>query len=149
MELIPIKETREANPDFLENPILQESFLMCLEFYKKKVGFHPPWICYFLFDKGYPIASGAFKGPPVGGRVEIAYGTFEEFRGKGVGSRICRMLIDLALQADPSVTITARTLPEKNYSTRILEKNNFRCLGIVIDPDDGEVWEWEYANPGI
>lgn len=148
MELIPIKETRAENPDFLENPILQESLGMCIEFYTK-VGFHPPWICYYLFDHGYPIASGAFKGPPVSGRVEIAYGTFEEFRSKGIGGKLCRMLVDLALHADPSVTITARTLPEKNHSTRILERNNFRLLGIVNDPDDGDVWEWEYTKPAI
>jgi len=51
------------------------------------------------------------------------------------------------LAKDRSVRITARTLPEKNYSTRILEKNNFVLLGFVTDPEDGEVWEWEYKNP--
>lgn len=148
MELIPILENREENPKFLKNPVLQDGLSMCIDFYKK-VGFHPPWICYYLFDQGYPIASGAFKGPPVSGRVEIAYGTMEEYRGKGIGSKLCRMMVKLALKADPSVTITARTLPVKSHSTRILEKNNFYYSGMVTDPDDGVVWEWEYRNPDI
>ena len=54
----------------------------------------------------------------------------------------------LALKTNPSVRITARTLPENNFSTRILEKNNFTFTGEVNDPDDGEVWEWAYkAEP--
>jgi [ribosomal protein S5]-alanine N-acetyltransferase len=43
----------------------------------------------------------------------------------------------------------ARTLMEENYSTRILRKNGFECLGIVNDPDDGDVWEWEYKASGL
>ena len=70
----------------------------------------------------------------------------EKYRQQGVGTRICKQLVELSLATDASVRITARTLPEKNYSTRILEKNNFVLLGFVTDPEDGEVWEWEYKN---
>jgi hypothetical protein len=40
--------------------------------------------------------------------------------------------------------ITARTLPEENHSTKILRKNSFTFVGSVMDPEDGEVWEWMY-----
>jgi len=145
MTLLPIKQTLEENIDFVNNPLCNESLGMCIEFYKK-VGFDPPWICYYAEENGELIGHAAFKGKPINNAVEIAYGTMEKHRQKGVGTRICKQLVELSLAADPSVRITARTLPEKNYSTRILEKNNFILLGFVTDPEDGEVWEWEYQN---
>lgn len=116
---------------------------MCIDFYKR-VGFTPPWICYYAEENGELIGSAAFKGKPVNNTVEIAYGTMEHCRQQGVGTRICKKLVEVSLQTDPSVRITARTLPENNYSTKILKKNNFVLLGIVFDPEDGNVWEWEY-----
>jgi hypothetical protein len=40
--------------------------------------------------------------------------------------------------------IIAKTLPEENYSTRILIKNGFEWMKLAIDTEDGEVWEWEF-----
>ena len=40
--------------------------------------------------------------------------------------------------------IRAHTLPEKNASTRVLEKCGFRFVGEAIEPEDGLVWRWEY-----
>ena len=145
MNLLPIKKTRDENPTFANDPLCKESLDMCIEFYKR-VGFNPPWICYYGEENGKLIGSGAFKGRPVNNTVEIAYGTFENHRQKGVGTKICKRLVELSLAADPSIRITARTLPEHNYSTKILEKNKFILLGIVNDPEDGDVWEWEYKQ---
>jgi RimJ/RimL family protein N-acetyltransferase len=145
MNLFPIKRTLEENETFAKNPLCNESLGMCIEFYKR-VGFNPPWICYYVEENGELVGSAAFKGRPVNNTVEISYGTNEAHRQMGVGTRICKQLVELALATDPSVRITARTLPEKNYSTRILEKNNFILLGFVTDPEDGEVWEWEYKK---
>jgi RimJ/RimL family protein N-acetyltransferase len=91
------------------------------------------------------VGSAGFKGPPIKGRVEIAYGTFEEYRMCGIGTAICKLLVDVSLKKDPSIKITARTISEENFSTRVLQNNNFRLLGTVMDPEDGEVWEWLYA----
>jgi len=143
MELIPIKETPAENKEFIENPDCQETIYMTMDFYKK-VGFDPPWICYYAIIDGNIVGSAGIKGKPVNGRVEIAYGTVEKYRRHGVATAICKMLVDICFKADPSVKITARTLPEKNFSTRILQKNNFEFSGAVNDPEDGEVWEWEY-----
>ena len=143
MQLLPIKQTAEENIDFINNPACNETLNICIEFYKK-VGFTPPWICYYVQENGELVGTAAFKGKPINNTVEISYGTMEKHRKQGVGTKICKQLVELALTTDPSIRITARTLPEKNYSTRILEKNNFILLGFVTDPDDGEVWEWEY-----
>jgi RimJ/RimL family protein N-acetyltransferase len=116
---------------------------MCIDFYKR-VGFNPPWVCYYVQLDGQLVAAAAFKGKPVNNKVEIAYGTFPQYQNRGIGSKIADTLVRLSLKTDPSVIITARTLPEENYSARILRKNNFKLLGTIIDEEDGEVWEWEY-----
>jgi hypothetical protein len=50
------------------------------------------------------------------------------------------------LKTNTAVKITARTLPQRNFSTKILEKNEFEFAGIVNDPEDGDVWEWVYQK---
>jgi len=118
---------------------------MSIDFYKK-IGFNPPWICYYVSENENLVGCAGYKGKPVNGQIEIAYGTFEKFRNQGVGTKICRILVELSLRTDPEIRITARTLPENNYSTRILLKNKFQLLGNVFDPEDGDVWEWEYKS---
>ena len=139
MELIPIKEKIGENVMFTSNPLGQETLPFSVDYYKV-VGFSPPWICYYASQHGELVGSSAFKGRPINGTVEITYNTFDNFRRQGIGAIICEKLVELSLKTDPNVRITARTLPEHNYSTRILEKNNFTCLGVVEDPDDGLVW---------
>jgi len=143
MELIPIKQHLTENKVFTDNPACQESIYMSVNFYKK-IGFNPPWICYYVQQDNQLVGCAAFKGKPVNGRIEIAYGVFPDYQQKGIGAQIAAILVKTALQTDPLVTITARTLPAENYSTRILRKNNFKLLGMVTDEEDGDVWEWEY-----
>jgi RimJ/RimL family protein N-acetyltransferase len=145
LELVPILEFAEQNIVFTSNPLCKDSIYMSIDFYKR-VGFNPPWICYYATENNELVGCAAFKGKPVNGTVEIAYGTFEKCSNKGVGTRICNTLVNLSLKTDPTIRITARTLPENNYSTRILLKNKFQFLGNVIDPEDGDVWEWEYKS---
>jgi RimJ/RimL family protein N-acetyltransferase len=141
MKLIPIRRTLAENANFAANPACAETLEMSVGYYDV-IGYEPPWICYYAEQDGRLVGSAAFKGPPVDGRIEIAYGTFESERGKGVGAAICKTLVEVARAADPSVRITARTLPEPNHSTRILERNGFTLVGTVHDKDDGDVWEW-------
>lgn len=143
MQLIPIKETLEANEEFTGNPLCQDTIYMTIDFYKR-IGFVPPCIGYYVEENGDLVGSAAFKGQPVNETIEIAYGTIEQYRKKGFGTAICKLLADLLLKTDPSVKITARTLPEENFSVKILKKNNFVFTGTVNDPGDGAVWEWLY-----
>lgn len=145
MQLIAIKEHLEENPEFAAHPDCQESIYMCIDFYKK-VGYNPPWVCYYVQKDGNLVAAAAFKGQPVDNKVEIAYGTFPQFQKQGIGTQIAKMLVQLSLQTDPSVRITAQTLKDENYSVRILRKNNFQLIGTAMDEDEGEVWEWEYVS---
>ncbi|MDV3309079.1 MAG: GNAT family N-acetyltransferase [Cyclobacteriaceae bacterium] len=141
--LLPIARRMEDNEAFAAEPDCAEILSMSVQYYEM-IGYYPPWIGYFAESGGELKGSGGFKGAPFKGRVEIAYGTFSKFRHQGIGTAICRKLVELALATDPTVLIAARTLPENNYSARILEKNGFVWSGMVYDNDDGNVWEWHY-----
>ena len=142
MKLIPILEHLHENEQFAKNADCVESLDMCVNFYKK-VGFHVPWICYFIQVDNELVGGGAFKGKPLNGKVEIAYMTFEQHRQKAIATQVANHLVQLALETDPAVRVTALTLREENYSTKILRKNNFTWIGDTTD-DGEEVWEWEY-----
>jgi [ribosomal protein S5]-alanine N-acetyltransferase len=143
MKLIPIKESLQDNQEFVNHPDCQDTIYMSVAFFKS-IGYHFPWIGYYASVEDQLVGTCAFKGRPLFGKVEIAYSVFPKYRQRGLGTEICRQLVQLSLQTDSSVLITARTEREENFSTRILRKNGFHHLGTVVDIDDGEVWEWEY-----
>lgn len=144
MILLPIDLDVSLNSKFTKNPECND-VLSAYPGYYNRVGYDKPWIGYFATVNGNDIIGcGGYKGKPRDGKIEIAYGTFKNFEGQGIGTEICRQLVLLSLQTDPSVKITARTFLENNASTVILKRNGFICIGIVYDEDDGNVWEWEY-----
>lgn len=145
MELIPIRPTAEENKQFIEDANCADTIYESMNFYSR-VGFEPPWICYYVRNGRTIVGSAAFKGKPVDGKVEIAYGTIESHRRKGVGTAICALLVQLARDTDPTVRITARTLPDNEGSKRVLRKNGFVYVGMVDDVEDGRVCEWEYLH---
>ena len=89
-----------------------------------------------------------FKGgPDARGDVEIAYGTFPPYEGKGYARAMAAALIARA-RANGAPHIIAHTLPEMNASCTILRSLGFRNVGTVIsDPEDGPVWRWELEEP--
>ena len=144
IQLIPIKENIEDNKEFESDPLCNETLQMTIDFFNK-VGYNVPRIGYYAKLNDTFVGSCAFKGAPKKGIVEIAYGTSEPYRRKGIGTAICKQLVELALKTDPFVKVTARTLPEENFSTKILKKNGFKFSGVVNDAEDGDVWEWIYG----
>lgn len=145
MEFMPISLNPALNEEFADHPVMRESLQMSIDFFKR-IGYNPPWIGYFVKSSNEFAGAAAFKGKPQDNKVEIAYGTFEEHRNKGVTTEICRQLVLLALRTEPGVIITARTLPEENASARVLRKNGFVLTGTIWDDEDGYVWEWEYKS---
>ncbi|MEL6250806.1 MAG: GNAT family N-acetyltransferase [Bacteroidota bacterium] len=144
MELIPITNRPEQLKDFEDNPEAKAIFNFTQSYYQE-IGYTPPWHGYFAKVKGKWVGTAAFKGQPKENQIEIAYGTFERHRKKGVASEMCRKLLEIALRHAPELRITARTLMEENASTKILRKNGFQFAGSVMDLEDGEVWEWVYS----
>ena len=119
----------------------QELIQMMDEFYPK-VGFNIPWVGYFLLLNNQVVGTAGFTGQPVDNTVEISYWTFKEWEGQGIASMACKELIAIAQKTNPSVTITAKTLPEQNASTKILQNNNFKFVEIVQDHEIGDAWLW-------
>jgi RimJ/RimL family protein N-acetyltransferase len=51
-------------------------------------------------------------------------------------------IVELA-EGFAGIRVRAHTLPERNASTRILEKLGFERIGQAVDPEVGQVWRWE------
>jgi ribosomal-protein-alanine N-acetyltransferase len=83
--LLPIKEMLSENTEFITNPSCAESLEMSVLFFAR-VGYSPPWIGYYASLANKLVGSGAFKGRPMYGKVEIAYGTFPEYQKRGIGT---------------------------------------------------------------
>lgn len=145
IELIPIQRLFVENDLFSQDPALAEILKMTVDYYKS-IGYEAPWIGYFARLNDEWVGNAGFKGKPVDGKIEIAYGTFDAFQRQGIGTKICKAMVEIAQSHDPAVIITARTLTDNFASHRILEKNYFQLQGTIIDPEDGEVWEWLYIG---
>jgi quercetin dioxygenase-like cupin family protein/GNAT superfamily N-acetyltransferase len=109
----------------------------------QKAEFRRPWVGYLALQDGQVVGTCAFKTAPQDGRVAIAYFTFPEHEGKGIATRMARLLVQLAQVTDSSVGIVAQTLPQENASTAILRRLGFNRVGMAHDSDVGEVWEWQ------
>lgn len=120
------------------------------EWLEKLQGSRPadPWIHGFKLEhqvSGKRIGQCGYKGPPVGGVVEIAYAVEAAHQGKGYATEAARALTNYALGTGQVTLVCAHTLPEPNASTRVLTKCGFRKVGEVVDPEDGLVWRWELS----
>ncbi len=140
MILRPITEELVASPEVQASDLLKEICTATVAMYPQ--GSAPlPWVGYLAEERGGVVGTCAYKGPPVAGEVEIAYFTFPEHEGRGFATLMAKSLVEMATENGAS-RVKAQTLPERNASTRILEKLGFRLVGPVIHPEDGEVWEW-------
>lgn len=145
MEFVPIKVDEKLMEKYLTNDFCREVYVVYKEYYPA-IGFHLPWIGYFVLHQSEVVGVGGYKGPPRDNRIEIAYGAVPGKEGQGFATEICRQLTVMALKAAPDVRVCARTLMEESASTSILRKNGYKRVGTVEDPEDGQVWEWEFEN---
>jgi len=106
-----------------------------------------PWLHGFrvtLREEGTSIGDAGFKGPPSDdGVVEIVYGIEPDRQGHGFATEAARALIAFARQTAGVRVVRAHTRHEGLASSRVLTKCGFRCVGDVIDPEDGLVQRWE------
>lgn len=130
----------KQNPLF-NSPECQQLIEIYADYYPK-TGFELPWVAYLIVHDDIVVGTASFTGRPVDGVVEIAYWTFKAFEGQGIASFACRELISIAQKADPTVLVTAKTAPETNASTSILERNGFVRKGVVQDEEIGDAWFW-------
>src|SRR5262245_17142377 len=97
-----------------------ENFAATADLYRR-IGFVPPWIGYLSVSNHEVVGGGAFVGPPANGEVEIAYYTLPAFEKMGYAKQTAAALVKIARNSQPDIVLIAKTLPEPNASSRILE----------------------------
>lgn len=123
-----------------------QTLLNAWEDYYQEIGYNLPWIGYFVWMENEIVGTVAFTGKPNENTVEISYWTFSKHEGKGISTASAVELIKITQETDPNLKIIAKTAPEKNASTRILEKCGFQYNRIVQDHEIGDAWEWVYTK---
>ena len=87
----------------------------------------PPWWVYGIRADGQVVGDIGFHGPPAAEGpvvVEIGYGVVPDQRGRGVATRACTLLLELAWRAGAE-TVLADTEPDNAPSRAVLGRNGF------------------------
>jgi len=142
MELVPIQLNEDKSKSVFSTKDCQ-NLLDAYRNYYPIIGFNLPWVGYFIFKGNVIVGSCGFTGKPINNQVEIAYWTFKDFENKGIASFACQELIKIAKKENRTIQIIAKTAPEHNASTKILEKNHFIYSEIVQDEEIGDAWLWK------
>lgn len=145
MELRILHQNEDKTDPLFESADCQ-TLVQMYEDYYPKIGFNLPWVAYVVVRQNQIVGSCGFTGQANDGKVEIAYWTFKEFEKQGIASFACKELIKIAQNADQKVTVTAKTAPEHNASTKILENNKFIFTKIVQDDEIGDAWLWTFKQ---
>lgn len=83
-----------------------------------------------LKKDGTLIGDLCFKGAPVKGTVEWGYGLEQAFWNQGYMTEAARVMLDWAFSQRDVYAVEAETLQENAASQRVLEKLDFKPLGI-------------------
>lgn len=95
--------------------------------------FHTLWIIISKPDNKM-VGDICFVGEPdPDGEIEIGYGTYEEFTGKGFMTEAVGRIMEWAKQQPKVKSIFATTEKKNVASYSILEKNHFQPIGEVDD----------------
>jgi [ribosomal protein S5]-alanine N-acetyltransferase len=91
------------------------------------------------------LGTCGFKGSPnEEGMVEIGYEIREDYRLQGLATETAKGLIAYAFEDNSVKKVWAHTLAFANPSSLMLKKLEFNFLGQFEDPEDGDIWRWEY-----
>ncbi len=141
--LLPIRLAENKTNPLYSSDDCQNILDMWDEYYPQ-IGYNPPWNGYFILKNDIVVGSCAIIKRE--NTAEISYMTFKEHEGKGIATQACKQLVQMGLSAEPYIQLMAKTAPEKNASTTILERNDFVYSGVVQDHEIGDAWEWLYSK---
>lgn len=110
-----------------------------------------PWGTYLFLHRHEDslVGSGGYKGRPNNGEIEIGYEVAPKFQNQGFATEAALGMIVQAFDRHDVTAVLAHTLPERNPSTRVLEKCGMVFDGSVNDPDDGTIWRWRVMKQTI
>jgi RimJ/RimL family protein N-acetyltransferase len=112
-------------------------------------GESPRWREPYLFLAGEPpvaVGSAAFKGEPIGGRIEIGYGVAPDHAGQGCATAGVRQVVEHALSQPGLVEVYAETAVDNDASRRVVQKVGFIHVGQHESAHDGLVDQWIYSR---
>jgi RimJ/RimL family protein N-acetyltransferase len=107
------------------------------------------WWTYLFIHPGNKalVGSGGFKGKAdESGMVEIGYEVAPQYRNRGLATEAAQALVDYAFSYPHIKSVEAHTLAEANPSTRVLERVGMKYVGMVHDPEEGEIWRWRLTR---
>lgn len=88
-----------------------------------------------------PVGDLCFKGPPdAENAVEIGYGIYSSYEGKGYATEAVHLAVEWALAQKNCFYVLAQTEEGNRASERVLEKNGFVRCG---EGSEGHLWEKE------
>jgi RimJ/RimL family protein N-acetyltransferase len=102
------------------------------------------WTYFFIHAKDNVLVGlGGYKGKAdESGMVEIGYAIIPAYRCRGLATEAAQALVDYAFSHPHIERVDGQTLPERNGSTRVLEKVGMEQVGTAHDLDAGTVWHW-------
>jgi ribosomal-protein-alanine N-acetyltransferase len=135
-EELDLNETlREVSPELKE--ALELTILPNVANPKKNYLYVTLWTIIWK-EKNKMVGDLCFVGEPNGfGEIEIGYGTYDEFRGKGFMTEAVGGMIKWAEAQEEVKSIVAATEKNNIASSTILEKNNFIKVGEI-----GTILNW-------
>ena len=87
------------------------------------------------------VGDVCFVGEPAAdGEIEIGYGTYDDFRGKGYMTEAVTCIIEWAKRQDNVKSIFAQTAKDNPASWHILLKNHFEQVA-----EDGNLLSWRLS----
>jgi [ribosomal protein S5]-alanine N-acetyltransferase len=111
-------------PEFLAN-VINNKILPSVSDTTKNPLYYTFWTIIFK-QENVMVADCCFKGEPnEKGEIEIGYGTYPAFEGKGFMTEAVGEMVKWAFEQPNVQAVTAQTDPTNIASQKILEKNNF------------------------
>jgi RimJ/RimL family protein N-acetyltransferase len=84
----------------------------------------PDWWIHQLVVDDQVVGDIGFHGPPAGGSVEIGYAVVPARRGRGLATRACALIVEVAWGAG-AVEVIADAEPDNPGSRKVLLNNGF------------------------
>jgi [ribosomal protein S5]-alanine N-acetyltransferase len=115
-------------PEHLKN-VINNKIMPSLHDTTKDTLYYTFWTIIFK-QENVMVADLCFKGEPnANGEIEIGYGTYPAFEGKGFMTEAVGEMIKWAFEQPNVQSVTAQTDPANIASQKILRKNNFVQYG--------------------
>ena len=98
-------------------------------------------VWFIRLKTGETIGDYCFKGLSADGVVEIGYGVFPEYWGKGYATEAVTAAVNWASNQQSVMRIEAETDPDNIASQRVLEKSGFVPTGTYGEEGPRFVWK--------